>query len=87
MEKWFEFTAYNSQTLYGFGTDAEASKYCDIINRHREVNVYGYRELSEGEAAGLESGDDTDGFRLDLELDNRAEQDEWRAEEESRRHG
>ena len=39
---WFEFTAYNSQAVYGYGTKSEADKYCDHLNKGREVNVYGY---------------------------------------------
>jgi hypothetical protein len=76
MEKWFEFTAYNSQAAHGFGTEEEASKYCDILNRSRDVNQYHYREMEGNETAALDSGDDTDGFRLDLELDAQDEQNE-----------
>jgi len=77
MERWYAFTAYNSQAHYGFGTEQEADKYQDILNRNREVNQYHYRAMSQEEAARLDSGDDTDGFRLDLALDTQAEQDEF----------
>lgn len=73
MEKWFKFTAYNSQAVYGIGTEAEADKYCDILNSKREINVYSWRELDGEAAKRLDSGDDTDGFRLDVALDACAE--------------
>lgn len=77
MEKWFAFTAYNAQPAYGFGTVHEADKYVNVLNRDREINQYHYREMSTDETVGLDSGDDTDGFRLDLALDAQADQDEW----------
>ena len=70
----------STQAIYGFGTVEEADKYSAILNRKREVNVYGYRTLSEDESSGLESGSDTSGIRLDLELDAQAEQDAWPAD-------
>lgn len=83
VEKWFMFTAYNSQAHYGFGTRQEADKYCDILNRNREVGQYGYNEITDADAlASLNNGDDTDGFRLDDALAAQVEQDEWRAEQD-----
>ena len=78
MEKWFEFTAYNAPAVYGFGTEQEAQKYCDILNRNLDVNQYHNREMGSDETPGLDSGSDNDGFRLDLALDTQAEQDAWR---------
>lgn len=43
----YRFSAYNSQTEYGWGTEEEAGKYCDYLNRSREINVYGYREITD----------------------------------------
>lgn len=54
---WFAFTAYNAQTAYGFGTDAEASRYCDIMNEGREINLYGQTALTEEDVAALEHVD------------------------------
>lgn len=69
-EKWFAFTAYNSQALYGYGTAAEADRYCDLINADREINVYGYDELDDAERiAALDSGADQSGFTIQEELD------------------
>ena len=76
MEKWFVFTAYNSQAAYGYGTEKEADAYADILNRKREINVYGYEEITDPDTlAGLDSGSDTDGFRLDEAIDTAAEND------------
>lgn len=49
--QWYEFTAYNSEAIYGFGTEAEAAKYCDHLNKDREINVY---------AASPAEGDDSE---------------------------
>jgi hypothetical protein len=81
MENWYEFTAYNSQPHYGYGTQTEADAYCDILNRNREVGQYHYRQMDSTETGRLDSGEDCDGFKLDLALDSQAEQDEWRAEQ------
>jgi hypothetical protein len=65
MNRWFQFSAYNSQSHYGFGTETEACAYCDILNRKLWCNLYAYREMEDCETGSLDSGDDTDGFRLD----------------------
>ena len=41
-ENWYEFTAYNTGDVYGYGSEEEAEKYCDLLNKDREINVYGY---------------------------------------------
>lgn len=53
MEKWHAFTAYNSQAQYGFGTEAQAKKHCDYLNRNRDINVYGCKALSNERVAEL----------------------------------
>lgn len=40
METTFEFTAYNTETQYGYGTEAEATLYLDWLNKGREINLY-----------------------------------------------
>ena len=40
MEGIFEFSAYNSKSVYGFGTDREAAMYLDWLNRDKEINLY-----------------------------------------------
>ena len=86
-EKWFMITAYNSPAYYGFGTDQEAEAFCEILNADREVNVYSGEILSAEAAADLDSGKDADGFRLDLEIDARREEAEWRLSENTRHGG
>lgn len=39
-QQWYEFAAYNSGAIYGYGTEAEAEKYCDHLNKGREINLY-----------------------------------------------
>jgi hypothetical protein len=48
----FEFTAYNTETLYGYGTETEANLYLDWLNENREINEYqkGISSLTEGRA-------------------------------------
>lgn len=68
-EQWFAFTAYNSQALYGFGTQDEADRYCDLINSDREINVYAAEAIEDADrVAALESGDDQTGFAIADEL-------------------
>ncbi len=68
-QKWFGFYAHNSQAAYGYGTQIEADAYCDYLNRNRDVNHY-YPEVITDAATldGLNSGRDTDGFDIELEL-------------------
>ncbi len=63
--QWFAFRAYNSQTIYGFGSDDEASQYADHLNANREVNLYAPYSLSEAEATELKLEDNTEAFNLD----------------------
>jgi hypothetical protein len=74
-EKWYLFSAYNSQLACGFGTEQEANTYCDILNRGRTVNVYGFEEMPAEDCVGLNAGSDTDGFRLDEAIVAQNEQD------------
>jgi hypothetical protein len=71
MEKWFVFTAYNSQAHYGFGNEAEATAYCNHLNRNRVGGRrYQFAEITDADTLdGLNSGRDTDGFSLTLALE------------------
>jgi hypothetical protein len=40
METTYEFTAYNSEKIYGYGSEAEAQIYLKWLNRNRGVNQY-----------------------------------------------
>ncbi len=44
METTWEFSAYNTESEYGFGTEREARIYLDFLNKDREINWY---EMSE----------------------------------------
>lgn len=75
-QTWFAFRAYNTQTLYGFGTAEEADKFEDILNADREINVYSAHPLSLEEATELKlEGPNArnDGLNLDDELRARAD--------------
>jgi hypothetical protein len=57
MLKCYQFTAYNSQAVHGWGDEAEAARYADHLNRNREINVYSWREVTDAETlAELEAG-------------------------------
>ncbi len=68
MEQWFAFRAFNSQTLYGFGTDEQADKYAEHLNQSREINVYGAHPMTTDEAIELRVDKRDDAFNLDDEL-------------------
>ena len=38
--KWYSFKAYNTSTMYGYGTFREARRYQDYLNANREINQY-----------------------------------------------
>jgi hypothetical protein len=64
MENWFAFRAYNTQTLYGFGTEKEAGMYADHLNSSREINVYAPYSLASDEVAALGLEDNSEAFNI-----------------------
>lgn len=75
LRAWFAFRAWNSQTTYGYGTAEDADLYTDLVlNKDREVNLYGaYRLVAkEVKALGLDDGSG-DGFDIDIEAENAQE--------------
>jgi hypothetical protein len=40
MEVTYAFTAYNTETQYGFGTEDEATEYLEWLNKDKEINLY-----------------------------------------------
>jgi hypothetical protein len=50
---WYAFRAYNTQTLYGYGTAEEADAREDILNEGRSVGLYSAHRLTDAEAAEL----------------------------------
>ena len=82
MEKWFQFTAWNTQTIYGgYGTEEEANTYCDLLNRDKEINFYQVKSIPDDECKKLDSGQDIESFRIDLAIDTLREEIEWRSKQ------
>lgn len=46
MENIYEFSAYNTESIYGYGTESEATQYLAWLNRDREVNLFEVGESS-----------------------------------------
>jgi hypothetical protein len=55
MEATYAFTAYNTETQYGYGTESEAAKYLAFLNQNREINLYemGVSDLTDEQADTL----------------------------------
>jgi hypothetical protein len=63
--QWFAFRAYNTQALYGFGTEAEAERFASHLNETRAINVYAPYPLSDAEAVELRVEDNSEAFNID----------------------
>ena len=46
MESIYEFSAYNTELIHGFGTESEADQYLKWLNRDREINLFEMSESS-----------------------------------------
>lgn len=55
METTYEFAAYNTETIYGYGTEAEATQYLEWLNQGKEINLYemGVSDLTDEQADTL----------------------------------
>lgn len=40
METTYEFSAYNQESIFGFGTENEAAQYLGWLNQGKEINLY-----------------------------------------------
>ena len=40
METTYKFSAYNTESVYGFGTANEATQYLEWLNQNREINKF-----------------------------------------------
>jgi hypothetical protein len=40
METTYKFSAYNAESVYGFGTESEATQYLNWLNKGREINLF-----------------------------------------------
>lgn len=70
-ETWWKFTTYNSQAMYGWGSEDEASAYVDHLNDGKDVNLYSYAEVTDPELIA-ELDDGNEGFNLSDELASRS---------------
>ena len=66
LDGWWAFTAYNTETLYGWGDKDEAEKIADILNEGRETNLYFPEPLTDSEQ--LARMNDSSGFNMNDEL-------------------
>jgi hypothetical protein len=58
MTSFFAITAYNTTSLYFWGTDTDAERYVDWLNRDRENNVYSASAIPEDQWSDYEDRDD-----------------------------
>lgn len=58
MTSFFKIAAYNTQALYFWGTEENAERYVDWLNRDREINTYSAQAIQEAEWAEYEGRDD-----------------------------
>lgn len=40
VETTYKFSAYNTESVYGFGTTSEATQYLEWLNQNREINKF-----------------------------------------------
>ena len=40
VETIYKFSAYNTESIYGFGTTNEAAQYLECLNQNREINKF-----------------------------------------------
>lgn len=58
MTSFFKIVAYNTQALFFWGTEADAERYVDWLNRDRDINVYSVSAIPATEWAEYECRDD-----------------------------
>lgn len=67
-DRWWKFGGSNLQPIYGYGTEAEADRYADYLNRDRDINCYQVDSVDDPDAlARLDEGNE--GFAISEELD------------------
>ena len=62
VDRWWEFGGNNLESLYAYGSEAEAERYRVWLNRNREINHYYMGEVDEECARRLD--DCNEGFSL-----------------------
>lgn len=58
MTSFFQITAYNAQDLYFWGTEQDAARYVDWLNRDRDINHYSASAIPQADWAEYEGRDD-----------------------------
>ena len=58
MTSFFKIAAYNTEALYFWGTEENAERYVDWLNRDREINTYSAQAIPEAEWSDYEDRDD-----------------------------
>lgn len=72
IQQWYAFRAYNSETIHGFGTQAEADQYADRLNAGKDQNVYSAHGLGDSDEIDARLRDS--GIQLEDELQHGVEQ-------------
>ena len=68
-ELWWEMVAYNTESLYGYGTEDEAREWAKHLNRGKEINLFSPEPLDDEKAIDdLNDGKRNDGVNLADEL-------------------
>ena len=67
-ENWFAFRAFTTQTQYGYGTEQEAEKYAERLNRNRYINVYASYAVTDEVVKALNLDNSDLGFALSTAL-------------------
>lgn len=63
-EKWYKFTAFNSQAQYGYGSLKEANDYCEWLNTNKEKNFYMFVTMTKEQIQQLNLDNGDLGFNL-----------------------
>ncbi len=69
---WFKFSAYNSESQYGFGNMAQAETYCQILNSEREINCFSIEEIFDSKLI-----EELDGGNIGFDLTEELEMLQW----------
>lgn len=58
MTSYYKITAHNAQALFFWGTEADADRYVDWLNRNLAINVYAASAIPEDQWPEYEGRDD-----------------------------
>ncbi len=68
--EWYRFSAYNTESQYGYGSITEATEYLDFLNEDREINQYEYEVVRDQHLVADLENNRTDGFNISDVLNN-----------------